>query len=71
MLNALRKNRAMGNFAMGLGSCIALSGGFYNRTGRTVYTSNREMLNRDWFVVGADMRNAASRVMSEGRREHV
>ncbi len=65
MLKTLRNRRAIGGFAMGLGSCIALSGGFYNRTGRDAGTTDREMLQRDWQVFGSDMRTAATKIMAK------
>lgn len=71
MSRKLNSRKAMSNFALGLGSCVALSGGFYNRTHRTIWSSDRQMVARDWFVVGSDMRGAASQIMNEVHNEHI
>ncbi len=68
MLKTLRTRRMASGFAVGLGSCVALSGGFYNRTGRTVKTSDQEMIRQDWQNVGSELRAASYRVMTKACR---
>lgn len=48
------------SIALGLGSCIAVYGGQYNRTSWSLHVSDTDLLKSDWFAVGNDLRSSAT-----------
>jgi hypothetical protein len=62
-----RMHSAATSVSVGLGSCVAISGNFYNsRLNKIIHTSDADALRNDWKMVGDDMSKAIEKLKQIG-----
>ncbi len=69
MLKQLRGHAArkgVSSIIIGLGSCVAIYGGHYNRTSRIYKATDADLIKSDWLAVGSDLRRAADTLINKG-----